>query len=118
MIQLTLKMTTAHRLSKRQTRSTTVLFRTMSYYVHPDDHAQPPYEITPGLKPFRASHHKLTLKNCWTRKNVSKTTIAILFNQVHPSVPPFVYAALFIPSFNILRGYFSVSLNLLAVPSV
>ena len=39
-------------------------------YVHPDDHAQPPYEITPGLKPFRASQHKLTLKNCWARKKL------------------------------------------------
>ena len=49
-----------------------------------------------------------------------KTIIAIRFNLLHvfPSVPPFVFAALFIPSFHILSSYFYVLLSLLAVLTV
>lgn len=47
----------------------------------------------------------------------SKTTIQIHFNllQVRPSRPPFVFARLFILSFNVLSGYFYVSLSVVAV---
>lgn len=47
----------------------------------------------------------------------SKTTIEIHFNllQVCPSRPPFVFAMLFILSFNVLSGYFYVSLSVVAV---
>ena len=43
---------------------------------------------------------------------VLKNTIAIRFNllQVCPSVPVFVFAELFIPSFNALSGCFSASI--------
>ena len=44
-------MTTAHRLSKRQD---TVNNGPIQDYVHPDDHAQPPYEITPGPETFQS----------------------------------------------------------------
>ena len=49
----------------------------------------------------------------WT---FQKPTTAIRFNllEVCPSVPP----ALFLPSFNVLSGYFCVLLNLEAVPRV
>ena len=43
---LTLKMTT-HRLSKRQSLSTTVLFNN-----HPDDHIPLTYDMTSGFEPF------------------------------------------------------------------
>ena len=54
----------------------------------------------------RYKQQKWTLKNCW-RNMFSKTTIAILFNlhQVCPSVPTFVFAVLFIPSFNVLSSF-------------
>ena len=47
----------------------------------------------------------------------SKTAIEIHFNllQVRPSRPPFVFAMLFILSFNVLSGYFYVSLSVVAV---
>ena len=56
-------------------------------------------------------------------KKFSKTTIAIRFDllQVSPSVPPFEFATLlrkFIPSFNVLSGYFYVSLNFVTVSHV
>ena len=35
-----------------------------------------------------------------------------------PSVPSFVFAVLFVPSFNVLSGYFYVSLILLVIPTV
>ena len=35
-----------------------------------------------------------------------------------PSVPSFVFAVLFIPSFNVLSSYFYISLSLVAVPTV
>ena len=42
-----------------------------------------------------------------------------VFNLLHvfPSVPSFVFAESFIPSFNVFSGYFYVSLNLMAVPT-
>ena len=33
-------------------------------------------------------------------------------------MPPFVFAVLFVPSFNVLSGYFYVSLILAVVPTV
>ena len=38
--------------------------------------------------------------------------------QVCPLASPFVFSVLFIPSFNVLSGYFCVSLSLVAVPTV
>ena len=45
--------------------------------------------------------------------------ISIRFNLLHvfPSVPSFVFAESFIPSFNVLSGYYNVSLNMVAVPT-
>ena len=53
----------------------------------------------------------------WT---FQKPTTAIRFNllEVCPSVPPFVFAVLFLPSFNVLSCYFCVLLNLEAAPRV
>ena len=47
-------------------------------------------------------------------KVFKKTTVPIHFNLPHvcPSVPSFIFAVLFIPSFNFLSGYFYVSLSL------
>ena len=53
----------------------------------------------------------------WT---FQKPTTAIRFNLLEgcPSVAPFVFAALFLPSFNVFSGYICVLLNLEAVPKV
>ena len=54
-----------------------------------------------------------TLKSCSKGQQVhSKTTIAILSNLLQdcPSVPPFVFTMLCIPSLNILSSYFSLKL--------
>ena len=45
---LTLKITTARIVET----SVTVNNSPIQYHVHPDDHAQPTYEMTPGFKPF------------------------------------------------------------------
>ena len=49
-----------------------------------------------------------------------KTTISIFFNllQVSPSVPPFTFAMIFIPSSHVLSSYFCVSLSLVEVTTV
>ena len=48
---------------------------------------------------------------------LSKSTVAICFNilQVGPFLLPFGFAVSF-TRFNVLSGYFNVSLNLLAIP--
>ena len=48
------------------------------------------------------------------QQSFKKTTTAIRFNflQVCTSVPSFARAVLFIPSFNVLIGYFTVSLSM------
>ena len=48
-LTLTLKMTTAQVV---QTSANPVNNSPIQDYVHPDDHAQPPPEMTPGFKPF------------------------------------------------------------------
>ena len=45
-LTLTLKMTTS------QVVETSVTVSPTQDYVHPDDHTQPTYEMTPGFKPF------------------------------------------------------------------
>ena len=59
------------------------------------------------------------IKRYKQRKQKTKT-IAIRFNllQVYPSVPPFAFVVLFIPSFYFLSGYFYVLFNLVLVPAV
>ena len=49
-----------------------------------------------------------------------KTTISIRFNllQVSPSLPPFRFAMIFIPSCHVLSSYFCVSLSLVEVTTV
>ena len=49
-----------------------------------------------------------------------KTTISIRFNlrQVSPSLPPFTFAMIFIPSSHVLSSYFCVSLSLVEVTTV
>ena len=53
-------------------------------------------------------------------RSLQKPAILIRFNllQVCPPLPTFVFAVLLIPSFNILKDYFFVSPNLVAVPIV
>ena len=46
---LTLKMTIAQNV---ETSVTVNNNSPLQDYVHPDDHTQPTYEMTPGLKPF------------------------------------------------------------------
>ena len=60
------------------------------------------------------------MKKTVSLRSLQKPAILIRFNllQVCPSVLTFVFAVLLIPSFNILRDYFFVSLNLEAVPIV
>lgn len=63
---------------------------------------------------------KMNVENCLQPNcQVSKGTIAI-FNvlQVCPSVPPFVFDMLFIPSFHVLSCYFYVLLSLVAVSAL
>ena len=61
---------------------------------------------------------KWTLKTCQPNK-FSIHTISIRFSllQVCPSVPYFLCALLFIPSFNVFSGYFYAFCNLVAVPT-
>ena len=54
-LTLTLKMTTAQVVET----SVTVNSSPIQDYVHPDDHAQPTYEMTPGFKPFTVYLEKL-----------------------------------------------------------
>ena len=67
----------------------------------------------------RYKQQNWTLKNCWANK-FSKTTIAVCFNLLHicASVLSLLFDMSFIPSFNVLSGYFDGSLNLVAVPIV
>ena len=51
-LTLTLKMTTAQFV---ETSVTVNNNSPIQNYVHPDDHAQPTYEMTPGFKPFTNS---------------------------------------------------------------
>ena len=53
-------------------------------------------------------------------KLLLKFLIVIRFNldQICPSVPSFVFALLFIPSFNVLSVYFYVFMNLVEVFTV
>ena len=46
-------MATTHVVERQSMPTTTVLF---TDYVPPDDHTQPTYEMTPGLKPFTNQH--------------------------------------------------------------
>ena len=48
-ITLTLKMTTAQVVEASDTVNND---SPIQDYVHPDDHTQPTYEMTPGFKPF------------------------------------------------------------------
>ena len=48
-LTLTLKMTTAHVV---ETSVTVNNNSPIQDYVHPDDHTQPTFEMTPGFKPF------------------------------------------------------------------
>ena len=61
------------------------------------------------------------MSNVTNNKNeLYKTTIAIRFNllEVCLPLPPFLIAFIFIPSLNVLNGYFYVSLNLVAFLTV
>ena len=51
-LTLTLKMTTAQVV---ETSVTVNNNSPIQNYIHPDDHAQPTYEMTPGFKPFTNS---------------------------------------------------------------
>ena len=59
-------------------------------------------------------HAKLSLTS------FPETTTSICFNllQFSPSVPPFKFAMIFIPSCHVLRSYFCVSLSLVQVTTV
>ena len=64
----------------------------------------------------------IRLTNVTITKNknkFSKTTILICFILLFcPSLPPFMFVVLFLLPLNVLTGYFYVSLNLVADPSV
>ena len=62
---------------------------------------------------------KWTLKDWYANKS-STTTIAIHFNLLHfyPSLPPFVLALLYIPSFHILSSCFMFHSVLVTDPTV
>ena len=74
-LTLTLKMTTA----QVAVTSVTVNNSPIQDYVHPDDHTQPTYEVTPGFQPFTENerikkvhfdsplaHSTILLNNCQT----------------------------------------------------
>ena len=89
------------------------------------------YTLTKKLKPFvgqnlspkhfynRYKQQKWTLKNFQANK-FPNTTFSICLNllQLSLSELSFVFALLFKPPSNFLRGYFNVSLSLVAVSSV
>ena len=58
-LTLTLKMTTAQVVKT----SVNVNKRPLKDYVHPDDHAQPTYEVTPGFKPFTVLYYNCNHHN-------------------------------------------------------
>ena len=78
-----------------------------------------PSNMSPKHYITRYKQQNWTLKNCWANK-FSKTTIAVCLNllQICTSVLSFLFVMSFIPSFNVLSGYFDGSLNLVAVPIV
>ena len=78
-----------------------------------------PSNMSPKHYITRYKQQNWTLKNCWANK-FSKTTIAVCFNLLHicASVLSLLFDMSFIPSFNVLSGYFDGSLNLVAVPIV
>ena len=43
-------------------------------YVHPDDHTQPTYEMTPGFKPFTVLQYKVVV----TFKSLDDTQLRVL----------------------------------------
>ena len=74
-LTLTLKMT----IAQVAVTSVTVNNSPIKDYVHPDDHTQPTYEVTPGFKPFTENerikkvhfdlpfaHSTILLNNCQT----------------------------------------------------
>ena len=85
-------------------------------------------EISSAGKPTRSTNNLRGITMGWgpiwginsPRFILSYTsTISIRFNllSVYPSVPPFVFARIFILSLNILSGYSYVSFNLVAIPT-
>ena len=50
------------------------------------------------------------------RRSFQKAQLQSFSNFLAPPVLPFVFAVLFIPSFNVLSGYFYVLLSLVTVP--
>ena len=63
-----------HRLSKRQSLSTTVLFRTP----YPNNHIPPSYEMTPGFKPFTVSLQYEYGKKIWKKTTFLEVIITQL----------------------------------------
>ena len=62
---------------------------------------------------------KLTLLGSAEFLKTSKIAIRLIFLKgVCPFVPPFTCFVLFIPSFNVLSGYFYVSLSLVVAATV
>ena len=57
-LTLTLKMTTAQVVET----SVTVNNSPIQDYVHPDDHTQPTYKMTPGFKPFTKNKGLYTIR--------------------------------------------------------
>ena len=58
----------------------------------------------------------LTLKTCFQTHQLQ--SVSIFFKFVHPCMSPFLFAVLFIPSFNVFSGYFYVSLILVGISTV
>ena len=73
-------------------------------------------QICPLSIIFEAANSSKNFENCWAEQ-FSKTLISIRFNllQFCPSVAGVVSVVLFLPAFNVLRGYFYVSFNLTGI---
>ena len=61
----------------------------------------------------------MKFENCYANK-FKKNTTSIHFSllQVCPSMTPFLFAVLFIPSGNVFSSFFYVSLSMVAFPNV
>ena len=62
-VKLTLKMTLKRTTAQVVEMSVTVNNSPIQDYVHPDDHAQPTYEMTPVFKPFTIIVSSFALQN-------------------------------------------------------
>ena len=64
----------------------------------------------PSIISYGTNNKIEEFENVLRLTSFQKPQLQSVFLQVCPSVPPFVFAVLIIPSFDVLSGYFCVSI--------